>query len=161
MWDYVIDRSHNVFQKQIFNFEIDRRLSVQNDADYNPQWLFSLNVKLAEIDEGYAADAKNTAALVGFFHDLNMVMEKKLLTNHVKIVSVLKFKCSFLLYKIIRRLEKTEKIDISIYNDKFSISELEDILRKHPLGQFFDFLTSRLKGISIFFKVTKLHISLQ
>lgn len=133
--DYVLDRSAHIFQKKIFNFDIERRLTVKTDADYDFLWLFSVNVRLAEIDEGYSADNSTISILLAFLHDLNVLTAKRLLTNQISIISLLKVKCSILFYKILKRLEKVEKIDINISNDHFSVPDVEEILNSHPISK--------------------------
>lgn len=132
--EYVVDRSSNVFQKRIFNFEIERRLSIRKDSDYDFLWLFSVNVRLAEIDEGYAADPQTIALLVGFHHDLNMVITKRKLTNQVVVIGLLQLKCNLLLYKILKRVEKTDEIVINISNDKFSINDIEEDIQSNLMA---------------------------
>lgn len=146
--DYIESRSSNSFQKKIFNFEIERNLVIRSEADYNFLWLFSLNVKLAEIDEGYASDEQNIATLLQYYHDLNLVVKGNYLTNQISITLQLKLKCALLLFKIIKRLKKTDNIDFNVYNDTFNISQLEEEIRQNKSGanilaeirsQYFDY----------------------
>lgn len=146
--DYIESRSSNSFQKKIFNFEIERNLIIRNDTDYNFLWLFSLNVKLAEIDEGYSSDEKSIAILLQYYHDLNLIIKGNYLTNQISVIHQLKLKCSLLLFKIIKRLKKTDNIDFNVYNDTFDISKLEEEIKKNTSGnnilaeiksQYFDY----------------------
>jgi hypothetical protein len=133
--DYIVSRSSNSFQKKIFNFEIERKLIIRSEADYNFLWLFSLNVKLAEIDEGYSSDERSISMLLRFYHDLNVILKNKLLTNQISVIFQLKLKCSLLLFKIIKRLKKTEHKDFNIYNDSFTVLQLEEEIKKNKSGK--------------------------
>ncbi len=134
----VVNRLSNNYHSKIINFELEFYFNnfnlFEKDATSTLEkfhWLFIANIKLAEFDEGYSVNEKNISSLLDIYHKLKIILEKNPVYSLKPLIVVTKEKCSILLYKILKRLEKTnllEKTSVSIYsvlNDDISIEKLE------------------------------------
>ncbi len=126
---YVSNRLKGDYSTKVYHFDYEDVFSKTtflkkdtltiNDSFH---WLFVANIKLAELDEGYCVDEETIVLLSEIYHKLD-----KINISLETFISKTRYKCSILLYKIFRRLQKTdEKTQYSFFNDdNLTFEELE------------------------------------
>lgn len=129
---FITNRLRDNYSIKIYNFEYEDVFSNTSffqekaiSVDDSFHWLFVANIKLSEMDEGYSVDEKTILILSEIYHKLERINP----TLEV-FVSKTRKKCSILLYKILKRLKKTNQfIEYSIFNhDNITIEKLEEYI---------------------------------
>ncbi|UUF16245.1 MULTISPECIES: hypothetical protein [Flavobacterium] len=128
----VLNRLLNNYHSKIINFELDfyfKKFNLFEKEETTTiqkfHWLFIANIKLAEFDEGYSVNENNISSLLEIYHKLKIILEKNTVYSLKPLIKITKEKCSILLYKILKRLEKTNSSIYSILNNDLSIEVLE------------------------------------
>ncbi|KFF06753.1 DUF308 domain-containing protein [Flavobacterium reichenbachii] len=127
---FITNRLKDNYSIKIYNFEYEDVFEKTSffqekniSIDDSLHWLFVANIKLSEMDEGYSVDEKTILILSEIYHKLERINP-----TLEFFVSKTRTKCSILLYKILKRLKKTNKlIEYSIFNqDNITIQKLEE-----------------------------------
>lgn len=133
------------FSKKIREYRKNLDQTTDTDTENNLNyWLFKANVLLAEIDASLECSEKSLETLVHVYHSFKVVFEsnkKNDIINSYTLHDILKDKCQYLLYKILKRLQIE-----TVYDEEFHLLGLEKIER--------DDLKKQIKHYKFFLDLT-------
>ncbi len=105
-----------------------------NEADY---FSFLVNIKLAELDEGYLCSNSILDKLITLSARLEVIIDRKALKAENPITLLILYKCKYLLLKVLRRFEKDDKKEYTVAAaSKFISYDVSSLSDTSQIGDF-------------------------